>query len=150
MGLNIPPDLNKPDVSHLPGSVPKEHEFDISENETISGLSGWMGFVGIVLIVLGILQCIGGLLSLPYGILTLGQGVCLLMIGIWTWRASRSFRMIVTTDGSDITLLMDALRKLRSVYTLQGILLIILLALVAFGIILAVMAVTAAKSQNAF
>ena len=41
MGLNIPPDLNQ--VSQLPGHVPREHEFDIADNEVFNGLAGWEG-----------------------------------------------------------------------------------------------------------
>jgi hypothetical protein len=130
MGLNIPPDVNP-----MPSSSPdggKEHEFDIMQNEVIGGLSGWMGFVGIMMLIFGALYAVLGLLNFASvaGMLTIGQGVCLLLIGGWLWGASRSFKMIVTTEGMDITLLMDALKKLRSVYTLQGILLIIACVLI--------------------
>ncbi len=58
--------------------------------------------------------------------IAVGIGVCMILMGIWLWGASRSFRMIVTTESMDITLLMDtllmdALKKLRSVYPMQGI-----------------------------
>jgi hypothetical protein len=130
MGLNIPPDVNP-----MPSSAPdggKEHEFDIMQNEVIGGLSGWMGFVGIMMLIFGALYGVLGLINFASvaGMLTIAQGVCLLLIGGWLWGASRSFKMIVTTEGMDITLLMDALKKLRSVYTLQGILLIIACVLI--------------------
>lgn len=138
MGLNIPPDLNAPGAAGLPGHVGQEHEFDIMENEVFSGLAGWMAFVGIVLAVLGGLYSLLGLLSLPYGILAVGEGVCLLLMGIWLFSASRSFKQIVTTSGMDMTLLMHALRKLRSVFTLWGILLIIALVLIAIVVFLSI------------
>ncbi len=136
MGLNIPPDLNQ--VSQLPGHVPREHEFDIADNEVFNGLAGWMAFVGIVLAVLGGLYGLVGLLSLPFGLLAVGEGVCLLLMGLWLFSASRSFKQIVTTEGMDMTLLMHAIRKLRSVFTLWGVLLIIALALIAIVIFLAI------------
>ncbi len=132
MGLNIPPDLGQP--NQPPGQG--EHEFDIMQNSVIGGLAGWMLFVGIILIIFGSVQCLFGMLALPAGLLTLGQGVCMLLIGVWTCGASRSFKQIVTTEGADITLLMDALKKLRAVYTLQGILLIIALALLVVVVFL--------------
>jgi hypothetical protein len=137
MGLNIPPDVNP-----MPSSAPagqSEHEFDIMQNETIGGLAGWMGFVSIMLIIFGSLYCLVGLLNFASaaGMIAIAEGVCVLLMGTWMWGASRSFKMIVTTEGMDITLLMDALKKLRSVYTMQGILLIIICVLIAVVIFLA-------------
>jgi hypothetical protein len=126
MSLHIPSDSNNPGA--------KEHEFDISQNEVFSGLAGWMGFVGIMIIIFGSLYCVQGVLNLTLAgalaFVPIGQGVCLLLIGAWTWSASRSFKQIVTSEGMDITLLMHAMKKLRSVYTLQGILLILVILLV--------------------
>ena len=134
MGLNIPPDVNP-----MPSSVPpgqREHEFDIMQNEVIGGLAGWMGFVSIMLIILGCLYSLIGVINFasPAGMIAIAEGVCILLMGVWLWGSSRSFKMIVTTEGMDITLLMDALKKLRSVYTMQGILMII--AIVLFSIII--------------
>ncbi len=136
MGLNIPPDVNP-----MPSSVPhgqREHEFDIMQNEVIGGLAGWMGFVSIMLIILGAFYGIAGLLAFASaaGMISIAQGVCFLLMGAWLWGASRSFKMIVTTEGMDITLMMDALKKLRAVYTLQGILMIIAIALFAIVVFL--------------
>lgn len=121
MGLNIPPDINPMPSALPPGQ--REHEFDIMQNEVIGGLAGWMGFVAIVTIVFGALECANGLVhfSSIAGMIAVGIGVCMILMGIWLWGASRSFKMIVTTEGMDITLLMDALKKLRGVYTMQGI-----------------------------
>ena len=135
MGLNIPQDLESPNA--LPGAAGREHEFDIMDNDVVNGLAGWMAFVGIVLAVLGGLYGLAGLLSLPYGILAVGEGVCLLVMGLWLFSASRSFKQIVTTSGMDMTLLMLALKKLRSVFTLWGVLLIVALALIVVMVFLA-------------
>jgi hypothetical protein len=130
MSLKIPSDLEQGN----PNAATKEHEFDIMQNEVFGGLAGWMGFVGIMIIIFGSLYCVQGVLNMSasgmIGMIGVGQGVCLLLIGGWTWSASRSFKQIVTTEGMDITLLMDAMKKLRSVYTLQGILLIIVILLI--------------------
>lgn len=121
MGLNIPPDVNP-----MPSSAPhgaREHEFDLHQNEVIGGLAGWMGFVAIATIIFGALECLNGVLhfSSAAGMIAIGIGVCVIIMGVWLWGASRSFKMVVTTESMDITLLMDALKKLRSVYTMQGI-----------------------------
>ncbi|MBA2539208.1 MAG: hypothetical protein H0V17_06205 [Deltaproteobacteria bacterium] len=136
MGLNIPPDVNP-----MPNGLPpghREHEFDIMQNDTISGLAGWMAFVSIMTMIMGGLYSVNGLLHFASvsGMITIAVGVCMVMMGIWLWGASRSFKMIVTTEGMDITLLMDALKKLRGVYTMQGIFLIISVVLFVIVIFL--------------
>ena len=128
----------------LPGDLPpdKEYEFGIAENEVFSGLGGWMLVVGIGSIVLGVLQGMLGVVTLALvkngevqGLLTVGQGVVLGLIGAWLTSASRAFRDLVRTEGSDVMLLMKAMKKLRAVYTLQGILMIIACVFVAIMLV---------------
>ncbi len=65
MGLNIPSDVNPMPSSAPPGQ--REHEFDIMQNEVIGGLAGWMGFVAIVTIVFGAIECANGVIHLVRG-----------------------------------------------------------------------------------
>jgi hypothetical protein len=120
----------------MPPQMPREYEFDAAENEVISGLGGWMGFVGIMNMVFGGIYSLLGLLSLPGGIVQIAIGICMLIMGAWMWAASRAFKDIVRTEGSDITLLMVALRKLRGVFTLQGVLMIVACAFLVLGFLL--------------
>lgn len=116
----------------LLASLPeKEFEFGVAENEVFSGVSLWMGIVGIASFIFGLLTAISGAFVLISteakldGLLKVGQGLVLLLVGGWLWGASRSFRQIAVTEGNDVMLLMHAMRRLRSVYTLQGVLMII-------------------------
>jgi hypothetical protein len=63
------------------------------------------------------------------------NGLLYLLIGLWTQSASGSFQKIVTTQGSDIRHLMNALSSLNKMYTLIYTLIVIglLLLLVAIG-----------------
>ena len=128
-----------PDLSGLPGSVRTEYEFDINENEVIDGLSGSMSFVGIITMVFGGLIVLAGIVNLPRGValLQIGQGVVMLLIGVWLFGAARSLKDVVRTEGNDITHLMAALRKLRSVYFTQAVLYIVACVLVALLIVFA-------------
>ena len=135
MSLIIPPDI---DTNPSAGG---EHEFDIHQNEVIGGLGSWMGLVAVFSIVFGVLQGTIGLLRIDSlaGWLTVGEGVCLALIGGWLWGASQSFKQIVRTEGMDITLLMHALRKLRNVYTLQGVLMLVACLLLATLLVVVVL-----------
>jgi hypothetical protein len=76
-------------------------------------------------------------LSAPVqGVINIAIGVCMIMVASWLWGAAVSFRMIVVTEGNDITNLMYAIKKLRSVYTLQAWLIGIACALVVLGLVL--------------
>jgi hypothetical protein len=122
--------------------MPPEYEFGAAENEVISGLAGPMRFVGVLSVIFGCLYLIPALLALGsyMGMLALGEGIALIAIGAWLSSAAGSFRDVVITEGNDVTNLMFALRKLRSVYTLQAWLMGIACVLVALGVILAISA----------
>ena len=103
--------------------MPKEFEFDINDNEVFDGTSKAMKFVSVVTFIFGLLYVLSGVLSLGRpiaGVVNLGLGICMIVIASWLWGAAVSFKMIVVTEGNDITNLMYAIRKLRSVYTLQA------------------------------
>jgi hypothetical protein len=63
-------------------------------------------------------------------------GLILLLVGIWTRKASGGFAGIVRTQGRDISRLMDALDALRKQYSLiyYIIMLAVIVFLVGFGI----------------
>jgi hypothetical protein len=119
---------------------PREYEFDASENEVISGLASAMRFVGVVFIVLGAINSLGGVVggATLAAMITLGQGILMIIIGAWLIGGAGSFRDVVTTEGNDISHMMAALRKLRSVFTLQawvlGIVIILALVVIVFAL----------------
>jgi len=119
--------------------MPKEFEFDINDNEVFSGTSKAMKFVSIATFVFGILYLLAGVLSLArpvQGVIDIAIGICMIMIGSWLWSAAVSFKMIVVTEGNDITNLMYAIKKLRSVYTMQAWLIGIACALFVLALVL--------------
>lgn len=102
-----------------------EFEFAAAQNDTIRVLASRMKWVGIFLIVWGILLGLGVLsdthrvTSTPYRIvqvLSVVPAVILFMFGVFTYAASQSFAKIVTTTGHDMTNLMEALNALKKLY----------------------------------
>jgi hypothetical protein len=114
-----------------------QYEFTAEQNVTVGDLAAKMRFVGLFLILGGVLECLlvfaghfGGLIA----------GLVNILLGVWTRSAADSFQQIVTTQGRDITHLMQALGDLLRMYRLQYTLLVIALVLlvVAVPIILVV------------
>lgn len=127
------------DLSKLPGSLPKQYEFDMEENTVIDSLAGLMKFCAWVSIVFGALNLALGLVQLGgdkegEGIASMFQGTVMMVVGVWTRRAARAMKDIVTTEGNDIINLMAGLRELKKVYKLQAVL--IGLALIVIGAVI--------------
>lgn len=127
-----------------------EHEFDDEQNAVFKGLGGSMTFVGIALLIFGIIKAIYGVMSLSSpldGIVGIATGVCLVLIGAWLMSAATRFRDIVSTQGSDLTHLMAAIKKLTNVYVLQAWMIGIQIALMIIVFTIAIMALAGNRSH---
>ncbi|MGH8066493.1 MAG: hypothetical protein ACRERE_14900 [Candidatus Entotheonellia bacterium] len=103
-------------------------------------LSHRMKWVGSFQIVSGIGVLIAAIASFARaqeGFALLSTGVVLLVIGIYTSSASKSFSEISETVRADITHLMEVVRTLKGLYNIQSWLIIAYLVIIAL-IILAV------------
>jgi hypothetical protein len=101
-------------ASTTPGA---QYEFGDSENAIIGGLASKMHFVGIFTLAVGVFViCLGAYFFTVASILS---GTLYAVIGLWTHRASVSFKKTADTRGKDISHLMLALRDLRNLYSLQ-------------------------------
>jgi len=116
------------------------YEFSGAQNNVFTSLASAMKFVGIVSTILGGLSLTPVLFS-PVTLLVNGpQAALLIVIGIWTTRASNSVQAIVDTQGNDIHHLMTAMDGLSKLYRLQRALMI--LGLVLMLILVAVLVVS--------
>ena len=98
----------------------RSYEFDSAQNEQIGVLARRMTWVGRFMIVFSIIAVFAGVIEIRNdGAGAIIQGLILLIIAIWTVRAAAAFSRITTTEGSDISNLMEALHELRKLYTLQ-------------------------------
>ena len=112
-------------------NVQGSYEFSNTENATIFDLVGKMRFVGMFLIIAGLLACVtvvqghyGGLVS----------GLINIVIGFYTRSAAERFAKIVKTEGDDIRHLMDALGELLKIYRLQMILILVAIVLMVVAV----------------
>lgn len=126
------------------------YEFTEQHNQTVKTLAGRMGFVGMFLILTGVLQWaifVGIILvGLPNDQLNLKlnyivSGTVSLLLGYWTKKSSNFFRLVSETQGSDMEHLMEAIVSLRKFYGLWLVCIVFTLfftvigGLIALGII---------------
>ncbi len=111
----------------------KQYEFKPGENKIIGQLASKMNFVGLFLLAVGVLVIAHGVIvAVHYGPII--SGTLTAVVGIWTQRASVSFRSVVQTEGRDISHLMRALEDLRKLYSLQFWLLFLSMLLALVGL----------------
>ncbi len=91
-----------------------------------------MHFVGLFLLAVGILTVIIGVMRFHAGPIISGSLTC--VVGLWTQRASVSFRKVVDTQGKDISHLMMALDDLRKLYSFQFWVLILSIVISLLGL----------------
>ncbi|PSO54232.1 MAG: hypothetical protein BRC40_06060 [Cyanobacteria bacterium QH_8_48_120] len=119
------------------------YEFNSTQEKLVQALANKMRFVSFFLIAIGILRFIIGIVALIRGAPLIDtiisgaiiSGIIILLIGFWTYTAASSFNRIVKTQGNDIENLMNALKELRKLYTLQFWLFIIVLIAIIIAII---------------
>jgi hypothetical protein len=113
-----------------------QYEFGPDESKLIKRLSGSMFFVGVMTQLFGLLEILAGFSKRDTDrIVAIVEGVLMLLIGGWLYRAAASFQKIVDTSGSDVSHLMAALRRLRSVFALQAFIFGLVCILVIVGIV---------------
>jgi hypothetical protein len=97
-----------------------QYEFSAHENEVIDKLAGRLTIAGIMQIVFGGLQLLGGWsFGLPGYFVGLPGSLALIVIGALFVSAAGSFRSVTQTRGYDIQHLMGALGKLHTAATVQ-------------------------------
>jgi len=107
------PGLSSPPPSHRSS----EFEFSERDNAIIRSLAKRMNFVGLFAIAVGCFAIVlGAILNHAGSILS---GSLYALIGLWTQRASASFKNVADTEGHDIANLMQALKDLRQLYGVQ-------------------------------
>jgi hypothetical protein len=131
MSQVVPPQGEGPSESVTSSDLPAQFEFSAEQNTTVGELATKMRFVGLFLIIGGVLEC---LMVLKGDLGGLIGGLVEIVLGVWTRRAADSFQKIVDTKGRDISHLMDALVDLLKMYRLQYTLLVIALVLLAVAV----------------
>jgi len=124
--------------SHPP---PGEYEFSENHKEALAALAASTSFVGVCVMLLGLMSGVfalgagyGGFLAVAVGLVA-GSAVCL-PLGWWTTAAGRSLSTLVRTRGRDVAHLMDAVVQLRRLFGFARVFIIVyaLAAMAAGGV----------------
>ncbi len=99
-----------PPAPYPPAGAAYEYEFDAAQNAVISSASLWARILGIVFIVVGALSLIG------CNVFTFALN---LIVGITLLGAASAFSTVVSTQGSDIAYMMQALSKLGTTFKIR-------------------------------
>jgi hypothetical protein len=102
--------------------------FSLAQESRIRSLASWLEFLGWAYLVLTAFDIITMVASRSIG--PLFSALLKVIIGTWALQAARAFRTVATTDVADQDYLVLGFRKLRSIFLLQSILVIVSLALV--------------------
>ena len=103
--------------------------FTPEDEKTIDTASLWMKIAGIISIVAGVISIIFVFIDFDGG-QTLG-GVISIIMGIWLFSAGDYFHKVATTDVADQKYLAMGFSRLRNVFLLKSVLIIIMLGIMA-------------------
>lgn len=123
-------------------SPPSNYEFSAPENVIIRQLVDAMRFVSAASLAVGAFVLILGLAGLAtQGKAAIGpaigdfaEAVVFVLIGVWLQRAVDAFNRVIDTKGDDITHLLNAIRELTRVFSLQRTVLVLAVILIVLGI----------------
>jgi hypothetical protein len=104
--------------------------FTLEAENQIKALSFWLTIVG----WLNLAGAVIDVVNMAWPAWNLGQIVNLILhiaVGVWALQAARSFQDVATTDVADQAYLVRGFAKLRSIFLLQGVLILVGVAFLA-------------------
>ncbi len=109
----------EPSAAPPPPVRPAPFEFSGPQEALFTSLSKLMRFVGGASIVFGLLALLTLLQARGNALVVLIQATLMVAMGWLTMSAGGSFRQVSETSGRDISHLMEALTRLRTIYLFQ-------------------------------
>jgi hypothetical protein len=104
--------------------------FTLAAENQLKSLSFWLTIVGWISVIGGVAD----LLSLVLPSRNIGHlfnAVIQLALGGWSLEAARAFKNVATTDVADQAYLVQGFRKLRSIFLIQGVMILVGMAFLA-------------------
>ena len=120
----------------MPDNPINDNKYELSDEQKVEFRSAayWIGFMGRLLIIIGVLMCLG-ILTLRIGLFI--QGIIAILIGKWTTNVASDFRRIAENTDQDSKMLIEAIVNLKKLYRLQ-----VIITVIAVFVILVLSVVT--------
>lgn len=135
--------MSGPEDVPAPATAPLSRiPFTARDEQVLRSLSVWMKIAAVINLINGVVNAV----NVVYPRLNPGkaiEAVVAILVGVWVWQAAGSFHKVATTDRADQDYLVEGFTRLRRVFLLQSILIIIALALVCALLLLFVLAMLA-------
>jgi hypothetical protein len=104
--------------------------FSAEAEKQITALSFWLGLMGWLGVLAGVIDVLNIVLSSRnFG--NIFNAILHVVIGVWCLQAAAAFKKVATTDVADQAYLLEGFSKLRRIFLVQGILILVALAFVA-------------------
>ncbi len=119
----------------------KGYEFTEQENLVITKLFRQMTYVGVLMLILGVIFGVFGVyLLIAYGysikvLFLLVLAFIIIVMGVITNLSANRFRQVVKTEGDDIGHLIQALDKLTTWFSIQNIIILVFIGIIILGFI---------------
>lgn len=107
--------------------------FTAGQEATVRSLAFWLKLTGWIHIVLSAFDLLNMFATRNAG--GLFSALIKILVGTWCLQASRAFHKVATSDDADQSNLMVAFGKLRVLFLLQAMMVILALVLVAAGVL---------------
>jgi hypothetical protein len=111
---------SRPSASSVPGAR-ADYEFSDGDRDSIRALAASVSFVGVCLMLLGVLSGVFALGAVYAGFVPSGLGLVAgaavsILVAWWMMSAGRSLSALVATRGRDVEHLMGAVAQLRRLF----------------------------------
>ena len=122
----------------------QEYEFNEEQNHELTKLWHHMKVLGFLLIGMGalfailfvIVPLIEGNVSVTKEVIAILATIIFVILGAYTVRAANSFKLVVTTEGSDITNLMKAMHSMNIYFNVELMMVILGAVVLVLGFLL--------------
>jgi hypothetical protein len=119
------------DVPSAPGSAELSRiPFTVEAEKQINTLSFWLVVVGWLNLIAAVIDLLN--LALPTrNIAHVFAAIIRIVVGTWALQAAKAFKNVATTDVADQAYLVQGFTKLRSIFLLQGVMILVGFAFLA-------------------
>jgi hypothetical protein len=120
--------MSEAQVNPAPGALSRI-PFTAAAEQQIKTLSFWLTVIGWLNMIAGVADVLNLALS-TRNAGHLVNAVLHFIVGGWAFQAAKAFKNVATTDVADQAYLVEGFRKLRSIFLLHGLLILIAMAFI--------------------